>query len=79
MLLPMHLFADLMVPNNGFAQVGLLLWAIPLLFWGALSRDAFARIDTEMLPAVMWCLAGAFVIGAWGQAVQSTALEFCRA
>ena len=74
-LLALDLLASLMVPNNGFAQLGLLFWAFPLLLWGVVFQVVN---ESKNGPGIIaWCLFGAIFIGGWGQAVQSTALDFC--
>ena len=70
-------FAGLVVPSKGFAQlVAPFVYANPLAFWGAIVSEAYAK---DNMKAVVICvLAGGFALGGWGQHVQSVALDYCK-
>jgi hypothetical protein len=71
---------DYMVPRSGLEQLGLLLWAFPLMFWGVIFSTLWDGVQAgkrHILQLIGWCVAGAFVIGSWGSTIQSRAIELC--
>ena len=72
---------DYMIPSSGAGQLGLLLWAVPLLLWGVIFMPLWAGFQEGKTPIWMplgWAVVGAFIIGGWGSSIQARAIELCR-
>ncbi len=69
------LIASLMVANDGWGQLALLGWMIPLMLFGVFFQVANESGNPWSTFGV--ALLGAVFIGGWGQSVQSAALKFC--
>ena len=74
--LSFDLIASLQVAREGWGQLGLLFWAIPLMVFGSFFRVANESDNTWGMIALS--LIGAVFIGGWGQSVQRAALDYCQ-
>ena len=69
------------VPNSGWDQLELFLWAIPLFFWGVIFAGLWEEVQLGKAKAwksLGWALFGALFIGGYAQNIQSQVLDICR-
>ena len=68
--------ASLKVASDGWGQLALLFWAIPLMIFGM----CFQLSNESDNPGGMITLSvlGAVFIGGWGQSIQRAALDYCQ-
>ena len=72
---------SLPVPSSGWGQLGLFLWAIPLLFWGVIFATLWSEVQAGKSTAwksLGWALLGALFIGGYAQSIQSRIIDVCR-
>ena len=74
--LSFNLVASLKLASDGWGQLEVLFWAIPLMLFGVCFQ--VTNETNNRWGIIALSLLGAVFIGGWGSSIQSAALDYCQ-